>query len=354
MTIATKMNDDELAKESLDRVSGQLRKAVGLNRHEMGGLRNIVSQMKRDRNKSMGLLSKKQQEFLQKQAKLLPAINLRRKSRKISNQVIPLSQENIGSSKGSSCSPKLGLNSSTQFHVLPPIRTSGNSVRDSGATDSEAKLRRISDYQKEFSSLQESISNAHKFARSSSTESLSPVRDKRQNYLDEENIAKPNQRRFLQSLSETDEIFSGESSRQFSNELSRVGKEGLKTHRKSQKRVNDTNPVETDTRSKSSLKNTLPLTSSIDEVALANKPFVEGINDSVIFEEEEKEKKNYWGFVRERLGVIAAMNKKRHSQYLEQLYQEIRKCRYIRKPKKRNPSTGLWYESGEESENEET
>ena len=352
--VAEKMNDDELVKDSLDRVSGQLRKAVGLNRHEMGGLRNIVSQMKRDRNRSVGLLSKKQQDFLQKQARLLPAINARRKSRKMVNQVIPLSQENIGLPKEKTNLPKLGHvvgSNSAQFSVLPPIRSSGSFTKDIPTTGNEAKLRRISDYQKEFSSLQENLSNAHKFASCTPIESQSPKMSNERGHSHEEKKGSFIIRRQLQSLSETDESSDGSS--HFDVESTRLGKDSGKTARKDQRFFSDNDLAQTNTQIKSSLNDTeSSLSLSIDEVALANEPSEE-TKDSRVAYYEANEKKDYWQIVRKQIGTIAMMNKKRHSQYLDQLYQEIRQCRYIRKPKKKNPNTGLWYESGDESENEE-
>lgn len=345
------MNDDNLMKDSLDRVSGQLRKAVGLNRHEMGGLRNIVSQMKRDRNKSMGLLSKKQQEFLQKQARLLPAINAKRKTRKISNQVIPLSrQEGIGQVNEKIIFPKIGNSSmnTTQFNILPPIRMNVNSTKDSTTTENEAKLRRISDYQKEISSLQESLNNAHRFA---SNDIAVPREGEQKEHVLKSRAGDLSSRRYLHSLSETRE--SGDNSKQLRKELTR---DSVKSNRKNQRLANDIDLIESETRTKASLKNIdRVMTISIDEVAIANEPFMDKDDDGVAHsEDEEVEKKDYWQIVREKLGFIATMNKQRHSQYLEQLYNEIRKCRYIRKPRKMNQSTGLWYESGEESGNEET
>ena len=340
------MNDDELTKDPLDKVSGQLRKAVGQNRHEMGGLRNIVSQMKKDRNRSVGLLSKKQQDLLQKQAKLLPAISMKRKSRKISSQVIPLSQEIIGLPMDSHILPKLGSigpNNSTQFNVLPPIRSSGNSTRELSCTEKEAKLRRISDYQKEFSSLQESLNNAHKFASSSPNEDIN-------DYLREEKLHKPNYRRLLQSLREKEMRSEEKYSRSFSNELSIAGKEKVRPYQNFQKPNKNVDHVGLDNKRKRTPEYIM---SSINEVASVNDPLKETKTNDEMHKSDENKKKNYWDLVRQSLGFIASMNRQNHSKYYEKLFQEIRKCRYIRKPRKRNPSTGQWYESGEESENEE-
>ena len=350
------MNDDELAKDPLDKLSGQLRKAVGQNRHEMGGLRSIVSQMKKDRNRSVGLLSKKQQDLLQKQAKLLPAISMKRKSRKISNQVIPLSQEIIGLPMDSHIKPKLGSigpNNSTQFNVLPPIRSGGNSTRELSSTEKEAKLRRISDYQKEFSSLQESLNNAHKFASSTPNEDIWHSVIKQNDYVHEEKLHKPNYRRLLQSLREKELRNDEKYSRTLSDELSMAGREKPRPYQKCQKPNNDIDTVGTDEKRKRTPEYIM---SSINEVASVNAPLLGTLTNVEIYKmkESKKKKKNYWDIVRQNLGFITSMNKQNHSKYYEQLFQEIRKCRYIRKPRKRNPSTGQWYESGEESENEES
>ena len=352
------MQEEDISRDPLDKVSGQLRKAVGLNRHEIGGLRNVVSQMNRERNKSVGLLSKQQQDFIQKQARLLPALNARKKFKRAANQVIPLNQEPSGISAESQkvVSPKLGINgiSTAQFNILPPIRSSRRIKFDSGV-EGDAKERRISDYKKEFSSLQESINNAHRFAFGGGNESHPPFEGKKSKTQNTESDSVETRQRHktnLHSLSEANENGNVGSKKLHNKDFSFHSKEvhGVRKHRK---RSDETKPSPRDDTQVKTHKSekTILINDEVDRVALANKPVDQIKENSIIYEEEEVTKRSYWNVVRERLGLIAAMNKKRHSQYLEHLYEEIRKCRYIRRPKRRNPSTGLWYESGEDSDN---
>ena len=330
----TTMNDEEFTKDPMYKVSGQLRKAVGQNRHELGGLRNVVSQMKRDRNKSVGLLSKKQQEFLKKQSKLLPAISMKRPSRKTSSQVIPLSHKVASLPKHSHALPKLGIfgpTNTTQFNVLPPIRSDGKAVNEESSMESEAKLKRISEYRQECSSLQESLNNAHTFASGIRVENISFGVDRHKSQMYEERILNSTYRRFLQNQRGNEDIC-GNYSR-----ASNIMKDSSGYLSNSDRVTNDTNPLE----------------SSSCETENLNKQLIEKNTRRKVYDVKESKKKNYWGIVKQNLGYITAMNRESRRQYYEQLFREIRRCRYIRKPKRMNTDTGMWYESGEDSDGEQ-
>jgi len=323
------MNEDELPSDPFENVSGQLRKAVGQNRHEIGGLKSIISQMRRDRNKSVGLLSKQQQDFLQKQTRLLPAINFKGKSRTTSSQVIPLSHKAICSSKENHHRPEMCPITSTHFNVLPPIASGRNISRPLSLTDSQAKLRRISDYRKEFSSLQDSLNNAHRFASSSSSENLSNT-----HFL---NTCKPSDLQFLQNENNVDFGYSDNFSKEFVYER----KDNSKAYTKEQ-RITD---VETIRRTKPG-----EAIAAVDHIAHRLMPEVNTTLVGEITEDNEGKQRNYWETVRQNLSVIAQMDKQSRSKYYDDLFQAIRRCRYIRIPKKKNHDTGVLYESEEEQD----
>ena len=368
------MHGDDIIKDPLAKVSGELRKAVGLNRHEIGGLRDAMSQIKRERNKSVGLLSKQQQDFLQKQARLLPSLNAKRRSRKNSNQVIPLHNPLTGDpgilpieSKRVRVQKETlfrDVSSSSHFNVLPPISRSTRHSSESAAYESKVdKQRRISEYQKEFSSLQESISNANRFSIRNRKNALFMSSNefnvaKRETREEDDVFGYPsNHKRPLQSLGEEDENeneehgFSSKDHGRLSNNIAKSLDQPIKnnTHR------SDTNSgLDNDTRTKAKRRTTQTRISSIDAVARANNPPIEesesGESDETSVDEEHA-KKDYWDIIRKNLKRVAAINKEKHDQYLEKLYEEIRHCRYIRKPIKKRTESGTEYESEDEMDN---
>ena len=450
--------NSDVVKDHLDKVSGRLRKAVGLNRHEVGGLRNAVTQMNRERNRSVGILSKQQQDFMQKQAKLLPAIGIdKRRTRKSSNQVIPLDineaaaqareqQGSGGNSKGKA---------SNRYSILPPIhRLSRGHKLDSYTNETEAKQKRISDYQKEFSSLQESISNAYKFANSQVPaedhgeedesaargsggsgerrneqrkhhwqQTLDSFEETDENGLklntlrsSQQQISSPRERtkeqrksRTLQSFEGTDK--NGLKLNTLSSSQQQTSSQRTKEQRKprtslqsfeesdengklnslscsqqqkssprgstneqgkhriqqalhsfeetgeNSRKVNTSNcyeqlpkgdvkslntnttvgEIDTQTaikqhtsrvRDKEQPTERQKSMDEIDRVAIENEPSLM----------QQRIPYNHWNTVRGRLKSIASMNKKRHSQFLDQLYEDIRNCRYIRNPRRRKDS----------------
>ena len=333
------MNEDGLPNDPFENVSGQLRKAVGQNRHEIGGLKSIISQMKRDRNKSVGLLSKQQQEFLQKQTRLLPAINFKGKSRKTSSQVIPLSHKAICTSKENHHGPKMCPNASTHFNVLPPITSGRNNTKPLSFTDSQAKLRRISDYRKEFSSLQDSLNNAHRFASSNSSENISHLLDQSKYRLDAGTGKKPNDLQLLQN----EKDFDTGHLKNFSKEFVHEWKDSSKVYTKEQK-VTD---IETGRRTKQTPGEAA---AAFDHVTYKLTPEVHTTLVGEITENNKGKQRNYWETVRQNLSVIAEMDREGRNKYYDDLFQAIRRCRYIRIPKKRNPDAEVLYESEEEQD----
>lgn len=368
-----KMHGDDIIKDPLAKVSGELRKAVGLNRHEIGGLRDAMSQIKRERNKSVGLLSKQQQDFLQKQARLLPSLNAKRHSRRNSNQVIPLHNPltvdpgilPIESKRVRVQKETLfrEVSSSSHFNVLPPISRTTRNFSESAAYETKVnKQRRISEYQKEFSSLQESISNANRFSIKnrknalfmSSNEFNSAKRETRE--ADDVFQYPSNHKRPLQSLGEEDETENNEDYGFLPMDLGRLSNNNAKRldHTiKNNTHTNDTNSgLDNDTRMRPQRRTTQTRISSIDEVARANNPPIEESESGDSDETSEDEvKKNYWAIVRKNLKHVAAINKQKHNQYLEKLYEEIKHCRYIRKPIKKRTESGTEYESEDETDN---
>eukprot|EP00794_Sanderia_malayensis_P006958 gene6958-7740_t len=363
------MQGDEVLKDALEKVSNRLRKAVGLNRHQIGGLNTVVSQMKRERNRSVGILSKQQQDFIQKQAKLLPALaaNKKNRSRKTSNnKVIPLDvrhsliDEQSPTTLKRQTPPTAAVTSKgiqkSQYNILPPIRKiSRGNAPDQGTRGIEEKQRRISDYRKEFSSLQTSLNNAYRFTANGSSgdgEALandSPMGNHdtaRQQIVDDKKLAKQLSlsRKPLQSFNEVDEEANSNSQPQLlHSQLSHQKRFGLKNL---SKQHDSNSSIEIDTRianvkrDVSAVKRersedqcdtheTMQRFEPVDVVAMENATAHETANSNI------DSGSSNWAIVRDKLRYISLMNRKQHDRYLEQLYNEIRNCRYIRKPRRR-------------------
>ncbi len=342
------MQGNEVLKDALEKVSGRLRKAVGLNRHELGGLHNVVSQMKKERNRSVGILSKKQQDFIQKQTKLLPSLTMKntKRSRQTSNKVIPLDvrkpfQDSQGSPKGIS---------TNQYNVLPPIQDRMNRTHDGTSLTNDAKQQRISDYNKEYTSLQESINNAHKFAKTDSSGMLNVDSDLIEEAVREGSESSNINTSFnLPKLKNpvTENIYTcNKTTSQQRPKLSREPEKrssNLKDNNHKHFDVNSTNEI--DTRITCQRTQAPSVFDAVDIVAVENSPPLEAHSDSAAGNSS-----SHWGIVRKRLRSIAMMNQKQrqHERYLTRLYEEIRQCRYIRNPRRKRAGGTSEYDSNDE------
>ena len=323
--------DDSMLKDPLEKISGTVRKAVSLNRNEVGGLRNTVTQIKRDRHRSVSKLSKQQEAFLKKQTKLLPALRFvsqvtsLQKSRRISrvNEVIPLhaeihDQRSTLQSRSPEPKPREPMTeplprkiSTHPYRVLPPIRK--QSQHEKLGTEQIKKQRRMSEYQKEYSSLQQNLNNAHKFSQQRLGSSPT-VNDSLNRSSDSGKHSSP----VFPDINEQHEIRIGNQTHAQQRNFRKFSP-SFSTNARNERRDRVLN---TGSRFGREFRD------AVDQVAAENSMQTKGMSSSA---KPKRDAKGNWSLIRNRMRYLLLMEKRRESKYLDELFEEIRSCRYIRK-----------------------